>query len=70
MLLSYELLASTGVALSDYYNMIIYKLIAIFLCFILVLQFEQVYVDNLPSSESYEKSYMHRDFVTHIVVTK
>ena len=34
-----------------------------------VLEFEQVYLDNLPSSESYEKSYMHRDFITHIVVT-
>ncbi|CAB4001622.1 peptidylprolyl isomerase domain and WD repeat-containing 1 isoform X2 [Paramuricea clavata] len=34
-----------------------------------VLEFEQVYLDNLPSSESYEKSYMHRDFITHIVAT-
>ncbi|XP_028401226.1 peptidylprolyl isomerase domain and WD repeat-containing protein 1-like [Dendronephthya gigantea] len=35
-----------------------------------VLEFEQVYLDNLPSSESYEKSYMHRDFITHVVVTR
>lgn len=34
-----------------------------------VLEFEQIYLDNLPSSESYEKSYMHRDFITHIVAT-
>ncbi|KAK0090875.1 hypothetical protein PV325_000041 [Microctonus aethiopoides] len=35
-----------------------------------VLEYEQVYIDNLPSCECYEKSYMHRDVITHIVVTK
>ncbi|XP_064625093.1 peptidylprolyl isomerase domain and WD repeat-containing protein 1-like [Lineus longissimus] len=35
-----------------------------------VLQYEQVYLDNLPSSEAYEKSYMHRDVITHLAVTK
>lgn len=35
-----------------------------------VLEYEQVYVDNLPCCECYEKSYMHRDVITHIVVTK
>ena len=33
------------------------------------LAFEQVYLDSLPSGEMYEKSYMHRDWVTHLVVT-
>nr|XP_034189826.1 peptidylprolyl isomerase domain and WD repeat-containing protein 1 isoform X2 [Osmia lignaria] len=35
-----------------------------------VLEYEQVYTDNLPCCECYEKSYMHRDVITHIVVTK
>ncbi|XP_052743857.1 peptidylprolyl isomerase domain and WD repeat-containing protein 1 [Bicyclus anynana] len=35
-----------------------------------VLEFESLYLENLPSSETYEKSYMHRDVVTHVVVTK
>ena len=34
------------------------------------LEFESTYLDNLPSSGSYEWSYMHRDVVTHIVVSK
>ncbi|XP_066601838.1 peptidylprolyl isomerase domain and WD repeat-containing protein 1 isoform X2 [Prorops nasuta] len=35
-----------------------------------VLEYEQVYIDNLPCCECYEKSYMHRDVITHILVTK
>ncbi|KAK2707823.1 hypothetical protein QYM36_015492 [Artemia franciscana] len=35
-----------------------------------VLKFESIYLDNLPSSEMYEKSYMHRDVVTHLVLTR
>ncbi|PSN40014.1 Peptidylprolyl isomerase domain and WD repeat-containing protein 1 [Blattella germanica] len=35
-----------------------------------VLKHEQLYLGNLPSAESYERSYMHRDVITHIVVTK
>lgn len=35
-----------------------------------VLPFESLYLENLPSSETYEHSYMHRDVVTHIIVTK
>lgn len=35
-----------------------------------VLKHEQLYLDNLPTAESYEKSYMHRDVITHILVTK
>ena len=31
--------------------------------------FERLYLDNLPSSEAYERSFMHRDVVTHVVVT-
>ena len=34
------------------------------------LEYENVYLDNLPNSNSYEKSYMHRDIVTHITVSK
>jgi peptidylprolyl isomerase domain and WD repeat-containing protein 1 len=30
----------------------------------------QLYTDNLPKSAFYEHSYMHRDVVTHIVVSK
>eukprot|EP00066_Takifugu_rubripes_P003104 XP_003965443.1 PREDICTED: peptidylprolyl isomerase domain and WD repeat-containing protein 1 [Takifugu rubripes] len=35
-----------------------------------VLEFERVYLDNLPSAAMYERSYMHRDVITHIVCTK
>lgn len=31
---------------------------------------EVVYLKNLPSCEAYERSYMHRDVVTHVYVTK
>lgn len=41
-----------------------------FLFFSLVLEFERVYLDNLPSAAMYERSYMHRDVITHIVCTK
>lgn len=34
-----------------------------------VLQFEQQYLDALPCAHMYEKSYMHRDTVTHVVAT-
>ena len=37
---------------------------------IVVLEFEQVYLKSLPSALSYERSYMHRDAVTHILATK
>lgn len=30
---------------------------------------EAVFIKNLPSSEAYERSYMHRDIVTHVLVT-
>ncbi|CAI9105574.1 OLC1v1004522C1 [Oldenlandia corymbosa var. corymbosa] len=33
------------------------------------LQFEQAYLDCLPSAIMYEKSYMHRDVVTHVAVS-
>ncbi|XP_049876869.1 peptidylprolyl isomerase domain and WD repeat-containing protein 1 [Pectinophora gossypiella] len=35
-----------------------------------VLEFESLYIENLPSSETYERSYMHRDIITYVVVTK
>eukprot|EP00455_Lapot_gusevi_P044681 TRINITY_DN5619_c0_g1_i1.p1 TRINITY_DN5619_c0_g1~~TRINITY_DN5619_c0_g1_i1.p1 ORF type:complete len:639 (+),score=152.33 TRINITY_DN5619_c0_g1_i1:74-1990(+) len=34
------------------------------------LQDEKYYLDQLPSSELYEMSYMHRDDVTHVIITK
>uniref|UniRef100_A0A3B4AVD7 Uncharacterized protein n=1 Tax=Periophthalmus magnuspinnatus TaxID=409849 RepID=A0A3B4AVD7_9GOBI len=34
------------------------------------LEFESVYLDNLPSAAMYERSYMHRDVITHIVCSK
>ncbi|KAK4255217.1 hypothetical protein QN277_008242 [Acacia crassicarpa] len=33
------------------------------------LQFGQAYLDALPSANMYEKSYMHRDVVTHVAVS-
>ncbi|CAH9072697.1 unnamed protein product [Cuscuta europaea] len=33
------------------------------------LQFEEAYLDSLPCANLYEKSYMHRDVVTHVVVS-
>lgn len=30
---------------------------------------EKIHLDNLPNGECYEKSYMHRDVITHLVVT-
>jgi peptidylprolyl isomerase domain and WD repeat-containing protein 1 len=32
-----------------------------------VLEHEHVYLDTLPSAEMYEKSFMHRDVITHVV---
>lgn len=35
-----------------------------------LLKNENIYLQNLPSCEAYEKSYMHRDKITHVFVTK
>lgn len=35
-----------------------------------VLEFEAMYLKNIPDKEAYEKSYMHRDIITHLAVTK
>ncbi|XP_043919297.1 peptidylprolyl isomerase domain and WD repeat-containing protein 1 [Protopterus annectens] len=35
-----------------------------------VLEFENVYLQNLPSASMYERSYMHRDVITHLAFTK
>ncbi|XP_055594558.1 peptidylprolyl isomerase domain and WD repeat-containing protein 1 [Uranotaenia lowii] len=35
-----------------------------------VLEYEKLFLENLPSTECYEKSFMHRDTITHLVVTK
>ncbi|KAF5292653.1 hypothetical protein FQR65_LT11205 [Abscondita terminalis] len=34
-----------------------------------VLQHESLYLENLPCAESYERSFMHRDIITHCLVT-
>ena len=34
------------------------------------LEFEKLYLDHLPSADFYEHSYMHRDVVTSIAVSK
>uniref|UniRef100_A0A7S3EMJ8 peptidylprolyl isomerase n=1 Tax=Rhodosorus marinus TaxID=101924 RepID=A0A7S3EMJ8_9RHOD len=34
-----------------------------------ILKNEKVYLDALPSAEMYQKSYMHRDVVTHVLMT-
>jgi peptidylprolyl isomerase domain and WD repeat-containing protein 1 len=34
------------------------------------LAFQKLYLAMLPSAERYEKSYMHRDVVTHVAVSK
>ena len=34
------------------------------------LEYEHVYLDNLPSGINYERSFMHRDCVTKVLVTK
>lgn len=35
-----------------------------------LIKHEDVYLKNLPSCEAYERSYMHRDIVTHVHMTK
>ena len=41
-----------------------------FCLFYAVLPYEKVYLDGLPCAEMYEKSYMHRDIITHVICTK
>lgn len=31
------------------------------------LEFEDIYLSQLPSSECYEKSYMHKENITHVL---
>ena len=38
-------------------------------CMIQVLEFESQYLDALPSGQMYERSFMHRDTVTHVLVS-
>ena len=35
-----------------------------------VLEFEAAHLDGLPSAQMYERSYMHRDTVTHVEVAQ
>ncbi|VDO93446.1 unnamed protein product [Soboliphyme baturini] len=35
-----------------------------------VLEFEKTYLRYVPSAEAYEKSFMHRDVITHVATTK
>lgn len=37
-------------------------------CTLQVLEFEAQHLEALPSGQMYEKSYMHRDTVTHVMV--
>jgi peptidylprolyl isomerase domain and WD repeat-containing protein 1 len=39
-------------------------------CNLTVLANEKLFLEALPESKQYESSYMHRDSITHIVVTK
>ncbi len=39
-------------------------------CCVLVLEYEEVYLDSLPNAEYYERSFMHRETVTHVAVAK
>lgn len=39
-------------------------------CFFAVLDYEKLYLENLPDAECYEKSYMHRDIISHVVATR
>lgn len=34
------------------------------------LPYEKMYLERLPNAEMYEKSYMHRDIITHVACTK
>lgn len=34
-----------------------------------ILRNEEAYLDALPSADQYQKSYMHRDVVTHVLIT-
>ena len=34
------------------------------------LAYEQVYLENLPNAQMYERSYMHRDVITHTICTR
>ncbi len=36
----------------------------------IVLEHETLYTDALPSASMYERSFMHRDVLTHAVVTR
>lgn len=35
-----------------------------------MLDYEKLYLENLPDAECYEKSYMHRDIISHVVATR
>lgn len=35
-----------------------------------ILQHEQVYLDKLPNAKSYERSFMHRQVLSHVISTK
>lgn len=48
--------------LSEFYRTSFFPLV--------VLEYEKLYLENLPDAECYEKSYMHRDVITHVVVSK
>ena len=46
-----------------------YSSVSIHVTAAIVLKHEQLYLSNLPESDMYEQSFMHRDTITHVVVT-
>lgn len=47
-----------------------FLLVCFYTIIILALKFEETYLRSLPRATQYEKSFMHRDTVTHIFATK
>lgn len=37
---------------------------------LLALAYEKLYLEHLPNADMYEKSYMHRDVLNQVAVTK
>ncbi len=33
-------------------------------------EFQRLFLDNLPSAQMYERSFMHRDVVSHVITTR
>lgn len=35
-----------------------------------ILKYEDTYLQSIPAASQYEKSFMHRDVITHVIATK